>query len=464
MFKVIDKICAICAIFLPSCVRPYTPESLLPAQHRTSHMNGLRGIAALIVFIQHWVLYQFPDLRSGYSTTQNNGLLFQLPFLRIIAAGSGAVSVFFVISGFVLSASSLKSIHQQDFSALQSTISSSAFRRILRLYLPVLPSTFITVLWSFAGSPYPEGAREETIKRQIVSWWKTLLITIDPFQDLDIRSPRGPPYAGQLWTLPFEYRGSMVIFLAVLATSRLQLWARLCLIAFIALYAFFNYYWDIFLFLSGILIAQIDFIVAETSAFEVARYCTDRTELQDLEPCQDYKGYLSFQKYTLRLLGQFGFIAGAAVCVHILAFPILDQQTALGYCTLVSFTPKLYASQPNMGIGTGTERFWLSVSAVIFVTLLSLSSTLQRPFRTRFAQIMGEISYSLYIIHVPMVYTLGRWLMERNWVGGSGVGLGFALSSLILIPVVLWTADIYSRLVDMNSVNFAKWLYGQLHR
>ena len=462
MREVIDKISVLCISLLPQIAPSYEPEDLLNTKHRTSYMDGLRGVAALIVFIQHWVLYQFPDLRAGYSTDKNNILLFQLPFFRIITAGSGAVSIFFVISGFVLSSSSIKSIHHQDFAALQKTIASSSYRRIVRLYLPVLPSTLLAGIWSFAGSPYPENARQATLVGQIVSWWKTLLITIDPFQNLNIRNPSGPPYAGQLWTLPFEYRGSMVVFLIILATSRLRCWVRVCIVILFALYALCSYYWDIYLFLSGVLIAETHFIINENHLSENVPPCFDGRDFADTGPCHDCKTPRSCWKHVLRLLGQVAFVLGAAACVHILAFPILDQENAFGYRTLVSFTPQLYASQPSMGIGTGTERFWLSLSAVIFVTLVSLSDILQRPFRTRLAQALGDISYSLYIIHVPLIYTLGRWLLERDWDSRGGVGVAFILSSLVVVPVVLWASVVYSRLVDMKSVIFSKWLYEKL--
>ena len=78
---------------------------------REEQLDGLRGIAALIVMNSHFVCAFFPYLNSKFfpeifsnSDKVNNLIGFlQPPGLSIIFNGHAAVCVFFVLSGHVLS-------------------------------------------------------------------------------------------------------------------------------------------------------------------------------------------------------------------------------------------------------------------------------------------------------------------------------------------------------------------------
>jgi hypothetical protein len=82
------------------------PRKLRP----TSYLDGLRGVAALFVVFNHYVAEYFPDWTYGYlsgdgSEAQGgkNDRLIQLPVVRVFYNGTFMVTIFFVISGYVLS-------------------------------------------------------------------------------------------------------------------------------------------------------------------------------------------------------------------------------------------------------------------------------------------------------------------------------------------------------------------------
>jgi hypothetical protein len=54
---------------------------------------------------------------------------------------------------------------------------------------------------------------------QFYDWYLNLLASTKPFQMINPGNPipQGTPYDVHLWTIPYEFRGSMVIFLTLLA-------------------------------------------------------------------------------------------------------------------------------------------------------------------------------------------------------------------------------------------------------
>lgn len=78
--------------------------------HSTAYLDGLRGVAALFVAFDHYVAQFFPYISKGYLSQDKsepgageNNRFVQLPIIRVFYNGWFMVSIFFVISGYVLS-------------------------------------------------------------------------------------------------------------------------------------------------------------------------------------------------------------------------------------------------------------------------------------------------------------------------------------------------------------------------
>ena len=125
----------------PSSVRQRSALESLPAKNfkRIHQLDALRGLAALTVVIHH-CLYVFPLLFNDTLAYPSSWLLnlFKYSPLHLFWAGSQAVFLFFLLSGFVLSL--------PFYTAQTPAYPAFLLRRICRLYLPYAAALAIAVI------------------------------------------------------------------------------------------------------------------------------------------------------------------------------------------------------------------------------------------------------------------------------------------------------------------------------
>lgn len=120
-------------------------EQIRPAKiYPTAYLDGMRGLAALVVFFCHYS-YQAFTIAMSWGAEGAHHQYLKLPFLRLWYQGPPAVCLFFVISGYALSYRPLKFARSRSVTEFSNTVSSLVFRRALRLYLPTIISTFMIV-------------------------------------------------------------------------------------------------------------------------------------------------------------------------------------------------------------------------------------------------------------------------------------------------------------------------------
>lgn len=119
-------------------------EPPLSSAGRYAGLDGLRGIAALVVVVHHVLLVE-PALAQAHRAAPGSlprwAEIAAYTPLHLVWAGAEAVLVFFVLSGFVLSLGAL--------SDLERTGAGSWFgyypRRLVRLYLPVVGAVAVAL-------------------------------------------------------------------------------------------------------------------------------------------------------------------------------------------------------------------------------------------------------------------------------------------------------------------------------
>jgi peptidoglycan/LPS O-acetylase OafA/YrhL len=263
----------------------------------------------------------------------------------------------------------------------------------------------------------------------------------NPLVNVDGRALYSPPYDGHLWTIPIEYHGSIIVFLALICVAKLRPWFRLSTLICFSAYSLWATHWEIFLFLIVTLLCDVHFV---------------RSSLP-------FPFFLAKIPVVARLIAaETALLATAAFSGHLLAYPDELASVTPGYHTIVSLTPHSISSA-NL-----TQRFWLSVGAAILVAAMDISPLLQAPFTTRVAQYLGRISFALYIVHGPVLYTLGMKMLFIAWPvwdekrGSEKFALLAAGSWTVDLIVCVWAADIFWRVIDARSVKFAGWFAGKV--
>ena len=151
--------------------------------------------------------------------------LFQKPFFRLVSQGPTWVALFFILSGFVNALKPIKAARAGEVDVGLSNLAISSFRRSFRLFLPATAATIISwaicqlgaytiasrsdAYWLYMTSPQPSS-----------SWGTSIGDLIAAIRDTWTFLPNNP-YDQPQWALLFLLQGSMMVFMALLATMNL---------------------------------------------------------------------------------------------------------------------------------------------------------------------------------------------------------------------------------------------------
>lgn len=125
------------------------PSRMTPTSHEnrvSNHLDLIRGLAAVAVVVYH-VRYRF---FLDYHDVVNPGLTTKC-YYALTAYGHDAVMVFFVLSGYFISASVTRDVAGGRWSWRRYTTN-----RLTRLYVVLIPALLLTGFWDMLGrSLYP---------------------------------------------------------------------------------------------------------------------------------------------------------------------------------------------------------------------------------------------------------------------------------------------------------------------
>lgn len=348
---------------------------------RLSSLDGLRGVAAVVVLLHHSLLVQ-PALSGPYYGQDVSPAVawFVASPLHLVWAGGEAVLVFFVLSGFVL-------VRQQS-GPRRLTWKTYYPSRLLRLYLPVVVAVlFAALLASIVSRPALADRQSHWMQDHqapVTLWSIVRNATLVSPDFLD--SP--------LWSLRQEVVFSLVLPVALLLVSlagRLWFVGAAAAIALSAAGAALGSAWLTYLpvFLVGCLLA---------SAHDHRRF---------------------------RLTGASG--------------PLL---AAVGVLLL---TTRWWLTPLSDRLSVVVPAAVLVGAGVIVVVAIGWEAA-RRPLQSRVSQWLGKVSFSLYLVHEPIVVLVGTVFPERSaW-----------LVPVVAIPGALVAAACFFRWVEAPSHRLAK--------
>lgn len=267
---------AVLVRILEALQTPRFPRNLLQIQNisacpsPTSWLDGLRGYAAFFVILYHLRQAYTGSVHVAYGTTENDTNPLQLPIIRLIFAGQAMVSLFFVVSGYSLSWGPSKDLHKGGIGKCLERIRSSIFRRAPRLYLPTLASAFMAMLCRSLGMyewghkmdirdyRAPEPERFGNIFAQFADYLSKSI------EFLNVWHGNAHAYYLPSWSIPIEFNCSILLYVGLLAVSKLRLVPRMAGWAVMVFYCHWMQNAFLWLFFIGSALAQVNCYVQQS--------------------------------------------------------------------------------------------------------------------------------------------------------------------------------------------------------
>ena len=339
-----------------------------PGKTRYRQLDSLRGLAALFVFFTHFL---------GLNANQPLFKVLIPSPLGVIFNGNAAVMFFFVLSGFVLSL---------PFVSNEKPLKLTEFytKRIFRIYPAfIFAILFSIILKQFFYDRVAVASAHGWInnfwnwewnKENIRETWHTLLL-IGPDFNINLIDP-------PIWSLVIEMKMSIILPFFIVIVSRNSP-ALNFLFFFLILYLTYQYdSWAMGVFYLGILIAK-------------------------------YKEYISGKVSSWPLI----FVAGAVL------FSLFLYNNNYEFSILISRlkSPLKYVwSKYLMAAGSG----------IIIVVVLAREK-ITKFFEHRIFTFFGEISYSFYLVHMPVLLTMYSVFSNRFFLSPVYIFLSAFISAVL---------------------------------
>ncbi|KAG7119964.1 hypothetical protein HYQ44_004460 [Verticillium longisporum] len=96
-----------------------------------------------------------------------------------------------------------------------------------------------------------------------------------------------------------------------------------------------------------------------------------------------------------------------------------------------------------------------SLGALLLLWCILRSPLLRRLLESRLPQYLGRVSFSLYLVHGPVLHSLGFWIMPRLFDRFGRAG-GYAIGYVVLLSVTLYLTNLWHRKVDVWSIGVGK--------
>lgn len=376
-------------------------------------LEGLRGLAAIVVAVYHFALafyllaYFGPRVSSSAQHLPIEPLAYANP-LGGLVSGTFAVAIFFVLSGFVLSIGFFQTGNTDILRKL-------AAKRYLRLMLPALVSVLLCYVLMKIDANYAHAAADVTGSTWLADNWTFAphlgeaikQATVGIFAGLVI--PITHPYNNVLWTMATEFVGSFIVFFALLLFGKSRY--RFVLYAGVLVMTFNTW-------LLGFMIGMV---------------------LADLYA----NGLIAERRRRWWVLSGILLLA-----IYLGGYPFDGPD--LSHTAYAPISAPMFSTLHHQTLAT-------TIGAAILVVAVLSTTQVAAFLRRKRLSVIGKYTFSLYLIHLPVLYgmTTGLFLVFHQVLGyNKAVGLAV----LISVPVVWIVTVLFEKFVDAKAVALASYV------
>jgi peptidoglycan/LPS O-acetylase OafA/YrhL len=377
-------------------------------QEKIKYLDGLRGLAALVVVFHHYFFGFYPAFMGfdiKYQHFSNEKILSGTP-LNLLFAGNFAVCIFFVLSGYVLSCK----YHQKKENDI---ITQSAIRRYFRLAIPIVGSILIYYLFikynlmfnlkmnSTANSPWLN------VFFDFGHNWKTALYQGFIGVFFETNYVPNVNYNPNLWTINYELFGSFIIFSFLLIFGKIR--QRYIFYVVLILLLYKTYYSG---FVLGMMISDLHY--HKTHIFKQKPYI-----------------------YLITLV--IGLFFGS--------FP--------------TYLPKLLEIN-SLSYEINSIIYHTIGSAFVVFSVISLR-TARNIFSSKPFVFLGNVSFSTYLLHQLVLCSFSCWFFLQVYRFTNGkYNLSFLIMFLISVPLIFIISNYFYKYVDATGIRFARYISKKL--
>ncbi|WP_341900264.1 acyltransferase [Fluviicola taffensis] len=382
--------------------------SIESKKHSLGFLDGVRGVAMMIVVLHHFGLGFFPAINylNPEKIHLGNGgaemLIAKTP-LNIFFNGGFAVSIFFVLSGFVLS----YKFHQ---SGSRKLLTEYAAKRYFRLLLPVAGSVVICYLLHLFGLFSHQHVGEITKSQD---WFQGLYSDMKGLGDvlknifLDVFLNNDNRYNAVLWTMTIEFLGSLLLFsfLALMGNNKKTI-------------------------LLHILVAAVIL-------------CTDK---------KFYAAFILGSLISKLFVDGFSFPKGwkgISIKLVLLITGVYFSSYPQGFFTEQSIWKPLAWSCTN------SYDLFHVLGAFCILFVICFDRNFIRFFSIKPFLYLGKISFSFYLLHLAVMCSLGCFIFLQLWKPGTYF-VPFLISFLASMAVSFLVSHFYYQFVDKAGIRFSE--------
>lgn len=374
-------------------------------QKRITWIDGLRGAASLFIIFHHFIMGYYPAAYEGAGGVSHlqNGVeaAFSQSLPGFFVTGDLWVSVFCLISGFVIA---YQVFHMKD----EKQLSRSMLKRYPRLMLPVFALSAIVYVMLHLNLFYNGPASLLSGSEWLAQFYQNKTTLYDLFFSSFVDTwvvGMSTLYSNAFWMLADLFAGSFMAY--VLAAMGRGMNRKMLYVYIGAALMYLSANSRLTNFALGVLAA---YIVEQFG-----------------ESIQSHKKIC------------------AATGILMLAAALTFGAYPVGHAPDNAY--RILNHLPNR---LNPVYFYHMLAAFFLIMGIWLLKPVGRALSLKPVLFLGKISYSLYLVHIPVLYSLSAWLLVKFMAKTGKYNLSAGLSFAISLPVILLLAWLFYKVIEGN--------------